>query len=196
MKFLFLCAHLHTSSTCPLATMLLYICSFLWILSIVCFHFAAVPICNTTGRNKWCIGASEVCFCAFLFYFSTEKNGMQSWLVISILLTDKYINFTAVCTYCYSFKEVCPYIIYLTFFPLIFSLFFEGSLISLPEKKLCICIQPQPQNLTVGDALVLECGAVGNPIPQYQWFRNGFPLANGNKNVYTVSYRTVQFLGD
>ncbi|XP_025000696.2 mucosa-associated lymphoid tissue lymphoma translocation protein 1 isoform X5 [Gallus gallus] len=63
----------------------------------------------------------------------------------------------------------------------------HGSLISLPEKKLCICIQPQPQNLTVGDALVLECGAVGNPIPQYQWFRNGFPLANGNKNVYTVS---------
>ncbi|XP_021235803.1 mucosa-associated lymphoid tissue lymphoma translocation protein 1 isoform X1 [Numida meleagris] len=63
----------------------------------------------------------------------------------------------------------------------------HGSLIGLPEKKLCICIQPQPQNLTVGDALVLECGAVGNPIPQYQWFRNGFPLANGSKNVYMVS---------
>lgn len=73
----------------------------------------------------------------------------------------------------------------------LFPLFFEGSLISLPDKKICICIQPQPQNLTVGDALVLECRAVGNPIPQYQWFRNGFPLANGSKNVYMVSYCRV-----
>uniref|UniRef100_A0A8C5IE92 MALT1 paracaspase n=1 Tax=Junco hyemalis TaxID=40217 RepID=A0A8C5IE92_JUNHY len=64
----------------------------------------------------------------------------------------------------------------------------RGLLTGLPENKLCICNQPQPQNLTVGDALVLECGAVGNPIPHYQWFRNGFPLANGSKNVYTVSY--------
>lgn len=65
----------------------------------------------------------------------------------------------------------------------------------LPEDKLCICNQPQPQNLTVGDALVLECGAVGNPIPNYQWFRNGFPLANGSKNVYTVSYCNGPRLG-
>ncbi|XP_015703673.2 mucosa-associated lymphoid tissue lymphoma translocation protein 1 isoform X7 [Coturnix japonica] len=71
----------------------------------------------------------------------------------------------------------------------------HGSLIGLPEKKLCICIQPQPQNLTVGDALVLECGAVGNPIPQYQWYRNGFPLANGSKNVYTVSCVDVEHGG-
>ncbi|XP_067172026.1 mucosa-associated lymphoid tissue lymphoma translocation protein 1 [Apteryx mantelli] len=63
----------------------------------------------------------------------------------------------------------------------------HGSFIGLPENKLRICIQPQPQNLTVGDALVLECGAVGNPIPHYQWFRNGFPMANGSKNVYTVA---------
>uniref|UniRef100_A0A8C4UBE5 MALT1 paracaspase n=1 Tax=Falco tinnunculus TaxID=100819 RepID=A0A8C4UBE5_FALTI len=66
----------------------------------------------------------------------------------------------------------------------------HGSLVGLPENKLHICVQPQPQNLTVGDALVLECGAVGNPIPRYQWFRNGFPLANGSKNVYMVSYWT------
>ncbi|XP_075596784.1 mucosa-associated lymphoid tissue lymphoma translocation protein 1 isoform X7 [Balearica regulorum gibbericeps] len=71
----------------------------------------------------------------------------------------------------------------------------HGSLIGLPENKLRICIQPQPQNLTVGDALVLECGAVGNPIPHYQWFRNGFPLANGSKNVYMVTYADVEHQG-
>ncbi|NXH83868.1 MALT1 protein, partial [Edolisoma coerulescens] len=70
-----------------------------------------------------------------------------------------------------------------------------GHLMSLPENKLCICIHPQPQILTMGDALVLECGAVGNPIPHYQWFRNGFPLANGSKNVYTVTYVDVEHRG-
>uniref|UniRef100_A0A8C5X2K5 Paracaspase n=1 Tax=Malurus cyaneus samueli TaxID=2593467 RepID=A0A8C5X2K5_9PASS len=71
----------------------------------------------------------------------------------------------------------------------------HGILMGLPENKLCICVQPQPQNLTVGDALVLECGAVGNPIPHYQWFRNGFPLASGSKNVYTVTYVDVEHQG-
>ncbi|NXY48185.1 MALT1 protein, partial [Ceuthmochares aereus] len=71
----------------------------------------------------------------------------------------------------------------------------HGDLMGLPEKKLCICIQPQPQNLTMGEALVLECGAVGNPIPQYQWFRDGFPLANGSKNVYMVSHVDVEHQG-
>uniref|UniRef100_A0A8C3NI29 Paracaspase n=1 Tax=Geospiza parvula TaxID=87175 RepID=A0A8C3NI29_GEOPR len=71
----------------------------------------------------------------------------------------------------------------------------HGLLTGLPENKLSICNQPQPQNLTVGDALVLECGAVGNPIPHYQWFRNGFPLANGSKNVYTVTYVDVGHQG-
>ncbi|XP_042660799.1 mucosa-associated lymphoid tissue lymphoma translocation protein 1 isoform X2 [Tyto alba] len=71
----------------------------------------------------------------------------------------------------------------------------HGSLTGLSENKLRICIQPQPQNLTVGDALVLECGAVGNPIPHYQWFRNGFPVANGSKNVYMVTYVGVEHQG-
>ncbi|XP_062455319.1 mucosa-associated lymphoid tissue lymphoma translocation protein 1 isoform X3 [Rhea pennata] len=71
----------------------------------------------------------------------------------------------------------------------------HGSLIGLPENKLRICIQPQPQNLTVGEALVLECGAVGNPIPCYQWFRNGFPVANGGKNVYMIAYVGMEHQG-
>ncbi|NXS08683.1 MALT1 protein, partial [Neodrepanis coruscans] len=71
----------------------------------------------------------------------------------------------------------------------------HGDLMGLPQNKLCICIQPQPQNLMLGDALVLECGAVGNPIPHYQWFKNGFPLANGSKNVYTVTYVDVEHQG-
>ncbi|KAM9507242.1 mucosa-associated lymphoid tissue lymphoma translocation protein 1-like isoform 5-T5 [Guaruba guarouba] len=71
----------------------------------------------------------------------------------------------------------------------------SGSLTGLPGNKLRICVQPQAQSLAVGDALVLECGAVGNPIPQYQWFRNGFPLANGSKNVYMVTYVDVEHQG-
>ncbi|NXP25911.1 MALT1 protein, partial [Scytalopus superciliaris] len=70
-----------------------------------------------------------------------------------------------------------------------------GSCLGLPQNKLCICIQPQSQHLTAGDALVLECGAVGNPIPHYQWFRNGLPLANGSKNVYMVTPVDVQHQG-
>ncbi|NXK43020.1 MALT1 protein, partial [Piprites chloris] len=71
----------------------------------------------------------------------------------------------------------------------------HGSLAALPPDKLCICVQPQPQNLSAGDALVLECAAVGNPIPRYQWFRNGSPLANGSKNVYTVTAVDVEHGG-
>ncbi|NXP09793.1 MALT1 protein, partial [Thinocorus orbignyianus] len=71
----------------------------------------------------------------------------------------------------------------------------HGDLTGLPENKLRICVQPQPQNLAVGDALILECGAVGSPVPHYQWFRNGFPLANGTKNVYMVTYVDVEHQG-
>ncbi|KAL2295057.1 hypothetical protein Nmel_018203, partial [Mimus melanotis] len=36
--------------------------------------------------------------------------------------------------------------------------------------------QPQPCHLAEGDTLVLECRAIGNPPPQYQWFRNRCPM--------------------
>ncbi|NWT46490.1 MALT1 protein, partial [Chroicocephalus maculipennis] len=36
--------------------------------------------------------------------------------------------------------------------------------------------QPRPCHLAEGDTLVLECRAIGNPPPQYQWFRNRRPV--------------------
>ncbi|XP_040983870.1 mucosa-associated lymphoid tissue lymphoma translocation protein 1-like isoform X1 [Aquila chrysaetos chrysaetos] len=36
--------------------------------------------------------------------------------------------------------------------------------------------QPRPCCLAEGDTLALECTAIGNPPPQYQWFRNRRPV--------------------
>ncbi|NXT58516.1 MALT1 protein, partial [Pluvianellus socialis] len=36
--------------------------------------------------------------------------------------------------------------------------------------------QPRPCRLAEGDTLALECTAIGNPPPQYQWFRNRRPV--------------------
>ncbi|NXC38426.1 MALT1 protein, partial [Penelope pileata] len=36
--------------------------------------------------------------------------------------------------------------------------------------------QPRPCHLAEGDTLELECRALGNPPPQYQWFRNRRPV--------------------
>ncbi|NXO61723.1 MALT1 protein, partial [Phainopepla nitens] len=36
--------------------------------------------------------------------------------------------------------------------------------------------QPRPCHVAEGDTLALECRAIGNPPPQYQWFRNRRPV--------------------
>ncbi|KAJ6656094.1 hypothetical protein lerEdw1_004143 [Lerista edwardsae] len=62
-----------------------------------------------------------------------------------------------------------------------------GNCLDLPENKIHICLQPQSQNLIAGEKLVLQCEAIGTPVPQYQWYRNGSPLTNGDKKVYLIS---------
>uniref|UniRef100_A0A665WE41 MALT paracaspase 1 n=1 Tax=Echeneis naucrates TaxID=173247 RepID=A0A665WE41_ECHNA len=54
------------------------------------------------------------------------------------------------------------------------------------EGRLKLVIQPQSQRLHVGETLQLECGAMGRPIPRYQWHRNGVPIPNATKRKLTV----------
>ncbi|KAM4615989.1 mucosa-associated lymphoid tissue lymphoma translocation protein 1 isoform 2-T2 [Polymixia lowei] len=56
------------------------------------------------------------------------------------------------------------------------------------EGRLKLVVQPQAQRVLVGDTLHLECGAVGKPIPRYQWNRNGVPLPNASKRKLTIPY--------
>ncbi|XP_026067964.1 mucosa-associated lymphoid tissue lymphoma translocation protein 1-like isoform X2 [Carassius auratus] len=61
------------------------------------------------------------------------------------------------------------------------------GLVSLAsEGRPRVLIQPQAQRLLVGDLLYLECGAIGRPLPQYQWYRNGVPIKKATKRKYTV----------
>ncbi|KAF4112914.1 mucosa-associated lymphoid tissue lymphoma translocation protein 1 isoform X2 [Onychostoma macrolepis] len=61
------------------------------------------------------------------------------------------------------------------------------GLVSLAsEGRPRVLIQPQPQRLLVGDLLYLECGAIGRPLPQYQWYRNGVPIKKATKRKCTV----------
>uniref|UniRef100_A0AAR2IH05 MALT paracaspase 1 n=1 Tax=Pygocentrus nattereri TaxID=42514 RepID=A0AAR2IH05_PYGNA len=70
------------------------------------------------------------------------------------------------------------------------------GLMSLPsEGRLRVVIQPKPQSLLVGDALYLECGAVGRPLPHYQWYRNGVPVKNATKRKFSISYLSLEHQG-
>ncbi|XP_023143886.2 mucosa-associated lymphoid tissue lymphoma translocation protein 1 isoform X2 [Amphiprion ocellaris] len=56
------------------------------------------------------------------------------------------------------------------------------------DGRMKVVIQPQSQRLHVGENLQLECGAVGRPIPRYQWHRNGVPIANASKRKLTIPH--------
>ncbi|XP_023399519.1 mucosa-associated lymphoid tissue lymphoma translocation protein 1 isoform X2 [Loxodonta africana] len=54
------------------------------------------------------------------------------------------------------------------------------------ESKLQICVEPTSQRLRPGKTLILQCVAVGSPIPHYQWFRNDSLLMQETKKLYVV----------
>jgi mucosa-associated lymphoid tissue lymphoma translocation protein 1 len=56
----------------------------------------------------------------------------------------------------------------------------------ISESKLQICIEPRSQKLVPGSTLVLQCVAIGSPIPHYQWFKNESPLTHETKKLYMV----------
>ncbi|NXX51773.1 MALT1 protein, partial [Tricholaema leucomelas] len=51
--------------------------------------------------------------------------------------------------------------------------------------------QPQPCHLTEGDTLALECRAIGNPPPQYQWYRNRCPVEGAQAPQLQVKLATT-----
>ncbi|XP_032068339.1 mucosa-associated lymphoid tissue lymphoma translocation protein 1 isoform X1 [Thamnophis elegans] len=71
----------------------------------------------------------------------------------------------------------------------------EGSYLKLPEKNIQIYLHPQSQNVMVGQTLILQCEATGNPTPQYQWYKEEYPLPNGDKTAYVVSSVDVEHQG-
>ncbi|KAK2901816.1 mucosa-associated lymphoid tissue lymphoma translocation protein 1 isoform X2 [Channa argus] len=56
------------------------------------------------------------------------------------------------------------------------------------DGRLKLVIQPQSKQLYTGETLQLECGAVGRPIPRYQWHRNGVPIPNATKRNLMIPH--------
>uniref|UniRef100_A0A8D1YCD0 Paracaspase n=1 Tax=Sus scrofa TaxID=9823 RepID=A0A8D1YCD0_PIG len=72
---------------------------------------------------------------------------------------------------------------------------FRRSIDGISESKLQICVEPRSQKLMPGSTLVLECVAVGSPIPHYQWFKNESPLTHETKKLYMVPYVDLEHQG-
>uniref|UniRef100_A0A3P9H7X6 MALT paracaspase 1 n=1 Tax=Oryzias latipes TaxID=8090 RepID=A0A3P9H7X6_ORYLA len=56
------------------------------------------------------------------------------------------------------------------------------------DGRLKLVVQPQSQTLHAGESLQLQCGAVGRPIPRYQWHRNGVPVPNATKRKLSIPH--------
>uniref|UniRef100_A0A671UH49 MALT paracaspase 1 n=1 Tax=Sparus aurata TaxID=8175 RepID=A0A671UH49_SPAAU len=65
---------------------------------------------------------------------------------------------------------------------------FCGKISQSHKGRLKLVIQPQSQRLNVGENLQLECGAVGRPIPRYQWHRNGVPIPSATKRKLMIPH--------
>ncbi|KAL2777973.1 mucosa-associated lymphoid tissue lymphoma translocation protein 1 isoform b [Daubentonia madagascariensis] len=72
---------------------------------------------------------------------------------------------------------------------------FQGSVDGISESKLQICVEPRSQKLMAGSTLVLQCVAIGSPIPHYQWFKNESPLTHETKKLYMVPYVDLEHQG-
>uniref|UniRef100_A0A8C7BMF2 Paracaspase n=1 Tax=Neovison vison TaxID=452646 RepID=A0A8C7BMF2_NEOVI len=69
------------------------------------------------------------------------------------------------------------------------------SVDGVSESRLQICVEPRSQKLMPGSTLVLQCVAVGSPIPHYQWFKNESPLIHETKKLYMVPYVDLEHQG-
>ncbi|CAO2594298.1 Mucosa-associated lymphoid tissue lymphoma translocation protein 1 homolog, partial [Lemmus lemmus] len=72
---------------------------------------------------------------------------------------------------------------------------FQGSVDGVSESKLQICVEPRSQKLMPGSTLVLQCVAIGSPMPHYQWFKNESPLTHETKKHYVVPYVDLEHEG-
>jgi hypothetical protein len=58
---------------------------------------------------------------------------------------------------------------------------------SSPCGFLWISAQPEPANIPCGEPLNLTVGAMGNPPPTIQWYRDGAPIPGATDNTYAVA---------
>uniref|UniRef100_A0A494BBJ5 Paracaspase n=2 Tax=Mus musculus TaxID=10090 RepID=A0A494BBJ5_MOUSE len=72
---------------------------------------------------------------------------------------------------------------------------FQGSMDGISESRLQICVEPRSQRLVPGSMLLLQCVAIGSPMPHYQWFKDESPLTHETKKHYTVPYVDIEHEG-